>query len=100
MTTQTLARAIKNKKPAVIKESGVPRYVVLDWEEYKKLQDAREELLDELEDYREMRDPEIQEIIREGTKEYLAGKSRPIHEFLAESGVVKDKPRQVKKRRS
>ena len=93
MTLRTLARAIKAKKPAVIKEKGAPRFVVLDWEVYRKLQDIRDEYLDELEDEREINDPKIQEIIREGTREYRAGKSRPIEEFLAELDVVRDKPR-------
>ena len=93
MTLQTLARAMRNKKPAIIKERGTPRYVVLDWVEYKKFQDLREELLDEVEDYREIHDPKIQEIIREGTKEYLAGKSRPAEELLDEFRLVRDKPR-------
>lgn len=71
----------------------MPRYVVLDWEEYKELRGIRDEYLDELEDEREINDPKIQEIIREGTRDYLAGKSRPIEDFLAEAGAVKDKPR-------
>lgn len=48
MTTHTLGRAIKGKKnrqPAVIKESGVPRYVVLDWAEYQRLREVQEEFL-------------------------------------------------------
>ncbi|MBI4225328.1 MAG: hypothetical protein HY617_03270 [Candidatus Sungbacteria bacterium] len=97
MTTKTLARAIKNKKPAIIKEKGTPRYVVLDWDTYKEWQEQREEFLDELEDYRELHDPEIQEHIREGTKEYMAGKSRPAEQLLAELGLLRDKPRKTKK---
>lgn len=38
MTIKTLAQAIKNKKPAIIKEKGAPRYVVLDWDMYKEWQ--------------------------------------------------------------
>lgn len=97
MTIKTLARAIKDKKPAIIKEKGAPRYVVLDWDTYKEWQGQREEFLDELEDYRELHDPEIQEHIRESTKEYLAGKSRPAEQLLAELDLVRDKPRKTKK---
>ena len=48
MTLQTLARAIKTKKPAVIKEGGTPRYVVLDWAAYRKLQALQEDFEDNL----------------------------------------------------
>ena len=46
MTTKTLARAIKRKMPAIIKEKGVPRYVVLDWDMYKKWLNEIEDLED------------------------------------------------------
>ena len=39
---------------------------------------------DEIEDEREIRDPKIRAFIREGYHEFLAGKSRPIEELLAE----------------
>ena len=95
MTLKTLTRAIQSKKPSIIKEKGVPRFVVLDWVAYKRLQEQQEEL----EDYREMNDPKVQKHIREGMKEYLAGKSRPMEEFIAELDSVRDKPRQIKRRR-
>lgn len=94
MTTQTLGRTIKGKKsgqPAVIKEGGTPRYVVLDWQEYQRLRDMQEEFLQEREDERELRDPKVQEIIREGMREYRAGKSRPLDDFLAELDAVRDR---------
>ena len=102
MTTQTLARAIKRKMPAIIKEKGAPRYVVLDWDMYKRFQEWQEQQQEELEDYLEVNDPIVQEHIREGMKEYMAGKSRPMEEFLAELDLVRDKPRKsrrIKKRR-
>jgi len=46
MTTRTLALAIKRKKPAVIREKGAPRYVVLDWETYRSWEERREDLED------------------------------------------------------
>ena len=46
MTTQTIARAIKAKKPAVIKENGAPRYVVLDWRTWRAWEDMREDMED------------------------------------------------------
>jgi hypothetical protein len=39
---------------------------------------------DELQDEREIRDPKIRAAIRKSHQEFLAGKSRPIEEFLAE----------------
>jgi len=39
---------------------------------------------DELQDEREIRDPKIRAAIRKSHQEFLAGKSRPAEEFLAE----------------
>jgi len=39
---------------------------------------------DELEDYLEVHDPKVQAQIERSTAAYLAGKSRPAREFLAE----------------
>ena len=39
---------------------------------------------EELEDYLELRDPKVQREIQRSNEEYLAGKSRPFEEFLAE----------------
>ena len=46
MITASLARAIKGKKPAVIKENGAPRFVVLDWETFNAWQEMREDFED------------------------------------------------------
>lgn len=48
MTTQTLTRALRAQKPAVIKENGKPRYVVLDWNTYANWQEAMEDMEDSL----------------------------------------------------
>ena len=39
---------------------------------------------DEIQDAQEIRDPKIRATIREGHQEFLAGKTRPIQEFLTE----------------
>jgi AbrB family looped-hinge helix DNA binding protein len=39
---------------------------------------------DELQDESEIRDPKIRATIRKGYQEFLAGKTRPIEEFIAE----------------
>jgi AbrB family looped-hinge helix DNA binding protein len=44
---------------------------------------------DELQDEREIRDPKIRATIRQGYKEFLAGKTRPIEEFFAERAARK-----------
>ena len=44
---------------------------------------------DELEDYLELHDPKVREHIRKSHEEFLAGKSRPIEEFLAERAARK-----------
>jgi len=52
---------------------------------------------DELEDYLEPRDPKIREHIRKSNEEYLAGKSRPIEEFLAELKADKGKKKAARR---
>jgi AbrB family looped-hinge helix DNA binding protein len=39
---------------------------------------------DELQDEREIRDPKVRATIRQGYEEFLAGKTRPMAEFLAD----------------
>lgn len=52
---------------------------------------------DELEDYLELRDPKIREHIRKSNEEYLAGKSRPIEDFLAELRTDKGKKKAARR---
>ena len=40
--------------------------------------------VDEFDDYLELHDPKVRAIIRKGTQEYRAGKSRPARELLKE----------------
>ena len=54
---------------------------------------------EELEDYLELRDPKVQREIQKSNEEYLAGKSRPIEEFLAELDRDKAKAAQTRRRR-
>lgn len=46
MIPTTLTRAIKNKKPALVRENGKPRFVVLDWDVYKIWEEKKEDLED------------------------------------------------------
>jgi AbrB family looped-hinge helix DNA binding protein len=51
----------------------------------------------ELEDYLELQDPKIREQIRKGSADYLAGRSRPAKDFLADLRA-KAHPKPAKKR--
>ena len=48
---------------------------------------------DDLQDEREVRDPKIRAAIRKGHEEFLAGKTRPAEELLAELKLMKPKNR-------
>lgn len=48
MTIKALTGAIKSRKPAVIREDGAPRFVILDWETYKGWEEAREDMEDRI----------------------------------------------------
>lgn len=45
-TTGKRIKAVKEKKPAIIKERGEPRFVILEWEDYTKLKDAADDVED------------------------------------------------------
>jgi hypothetical protein len=66
-----LAKRIhRNKEYFILEKDGIPIIGIMD--------------ADELEDYLEQRDPEIQRQIEKNHRDYLAGKSRPATELLAE----------------
>jgi hypothetical protein len=46
---------------------------------------------DEMEDYLELQDPAVKEFIAKSHEEYLAGRSRPVAELLAELKRVGEK---------
>ena len=59
-----------NKEYIILEKGGIPVVGLMD--------------ADELEDYLEVHDPKVQAQIEKSTQAYLAGKSRPAREFLAE----------------
>ena len=63
-------RVNRDKEYIVLEKGRLPVAAIMD--------------IDEFEDYLELQNPEAQAIIREGTKEYLTGTSRPAEELLAE----------------
>jgi hypothetical protein len=48
---------------------------------------------DELEDYLELRDPNVRDQIRQSNQDILAGRTRPAEELIAELGAIATKPR-------
>lgn len=67
---QIVRRVHINKERFVLEKDGIPVAGLIG--------------VDELEDWLEVNDPEIQRQIEEGYREYRAGKARPAREFLAE----------------
>jgi PHD/YefM family antitoxin component YafN of YafNO toxin-antitoxin module len=72
---QLVRRVHVNKEYFILEKDGIPVAGLMDAEE--------------LEDYLELRSPEIQEHIRTSHKQYLEGKVRPAGAFLA--GIKKGK---------
>lgn len=82
---QLVKRVHVNKEYFILEKDGIPVAGIMD--------------VDELEDYLELQDPKIREHIHKSNEEYLAGKSRPAEEFLAEleEEATKTKARRQKK---
>jgi prevent-host-death family protein len=59
-----------NKEYVILEKDGIPIAALMD--------------IDEFEDYLELQDPKVRAHIKKSHQEYLAGKSRPAEEFLAE----------------
>ncbi len=63
-------RARRKKEYFVIEKDGVPAAGLMN--------------IDDFEDYLEMKNPRVREIIKKGYEEYVAGKSHPAEELLDE----------------
>ena len=68
----------------ILEKDGVPLAGVMD--------------IDEFEDYLELRDPKVRAHIAQSRREFQAGKSRPIEQFLQE--LDREDARKRKRRRS
>jgi bifunctional DNA-binding transcriptional regulator/antitoxin component of YhaV-PrlF toxin-antitoxin module len=81
---------LKNKKPIVVpdairRKAGLRSGDQIEFKVSGRVINITPKLSpDELQDERELRDPKIRAAIRKSYEEFLAGKSRPIHEFFAE----------------
>lgn len=62
--TTTISKAIKMKKPAIINEHGSPRFVVLDWDTYRKWEALKEDFEDAARLQEAIVDPKNQKRIR------------------------------------
>lgn len=73
-----------NKEYFILQKDGIPIAGMMD--------------IDEFEDYLELQDPKVREHIRKSNEEYIAGKSRPMEEFLAEQRAGKRKSTKTTRR--
>ena len=81
---EALVKRIHSKKDYVIlKKDGIPIAGIMD--------------IDEFEDYLELQDPKVERHIKKSTEDFLAGRSRPAREFLAELKLTKKKNGKRKK---
>ena len=67
---QIVRRAHLNNECFILEKNGIPIAGIMD--------------IDDMEDWLELQDPEMQEQIAEGYKEYRQGTSRPLDDFLTE----------------
>lgn len=67
---QIVRRVHVNKEYFILEKDGIPVAGIMD--------------ADELEDYLELQDPKVRRFIQKSHQEYVAGKSRPAEELLAE----------------
>lgn len=75
-----LIRRVKvGKEYIIVERDGIPVLGILD--------------ADELEDYLDLHDESLKEQIRQGYREYQAGKARPVEEVLAEARPMKRRPK-------
>jgi len=73
-------RAHFNKEYFVLEKDGIPIAGLMG--------------IDEFEDFLELKDPKVREHIRKSYQDYLAGKHRPLTEFIAElEGERRAKPK-------
>ncbi|MGH8645072.1 MAG: type II toxin-antitoxin system Phd/YefM family antitoxin [Gammaproteobacteria bacterium] len=73
-----------NKEYVVLEKDGIPIVALMD--------------VDEFEDYLELQDPKVRRDIEISRKEYLASKSRPAEELLAELKAEEERESSIKKR--
>ena len=83
---QVVRRVARDKEYFILEKDGIPVAGVLG--------------ADELEDYLEMRDPEVREHIRKSAADRRAGKGRRAGDFLAELDRQASTPRARRRKRA
>ncbi len=78
---QIVRRAHLNNECFILEKNGIPIAGIMD--------------IDDMEDWLELQDPEMQKQIAEGYKEYRQGRTRSLDDFLAELHAD-DNPEKVK----
>ena len=78
---QIVCRAHFNNECFILEKNGVPIAGIMD--------------IDDMEDWLELQDPEMQKQIAEGYQEYRQGRTRPLDDFLTELHAS-DNPEKVK----
>ncbi len=78
---QIARRAHHNNECFILEKDGIPIAGIMD--------------IDDMEDWLELQDPEMQKQIAEGHREYQQGRTRPLDDFLTELRVG-DKPKKAK----
>ena len=78
---QIVRRAHLNNECFILEKNGIPIAGIMD--------------IDDMEDWLELQDPEMQKQIAEGYKEYRQGRTRPLDDFLSEL-CAGDDPEKVK----
>jgi len=63
MTIKTIGRALKGSKPSVLRENGKPRFVILDWDTYRRWEETKEDLEDAARLAEALADPKNQKLL-------------------------------------
>ena len=82
---QLAKRAHLNKEYFILEKDGIPVIGIMD--------------ADELEDYLEARDARVRRFIRQSHRQYVAGRSRPAAQLLAELGAPQSAKSKTTRRR-
>ena len=75
-----------NKEYFILEKDGIPVVGIMD--------------IDEFEDYLELQDPKVRKHIQASKEEYLAGKSRPAEQLLAEIKAGSNKATRARRQKT
>lgn len=78
--SSVIKQLVKKNERYIVEKDEIPVGVLINYHDYKNM-------IEELEDYALMSDPEVAKRIRQAEKEYKEGKGRPFEEFVKELGL-------------